>query len=67
MKSYIENELKRNTIQKNISQGIEPRQAIAVPLYFILQSQMLRLGVTGAVRSEFARCSYGRRRIARSP
>ena len=31
------------------------------------QSQMLRLGVTGTVRSEFARCSYGRRRIARSP
>ena len=28
------------------------------------QSQMLRLGVTGTVRSEFARCSYGRQLYA---
>jgi len=30
---------------------------------FIHQSQMLRFGVTGTVRSEFARSSYGRREI----
>ena len=55
-------EVQRTTGAAGVVIGCEP---LSVTNYLIGQSQMLRLGVTGTVRSEFAWCSYGRRRIAR--